>query len=147
MTLIFSASADAHSYQHSSRFFEPFIRWLFPHLAPARIEFIHHLFRKCAHLTEYAMLALLVRRAIHKTCEKKTTAAETNPAADGKKFWQWDEAGLSLAIVFLYAASDELHQVFVPTRTALISDVFIDTSGGAVALLALWLFGRCRKKC
>jgi len=53
--------------------------------------------------------------------------------------WLWPEAGLALAIVFAYAASDELHQVFVPTRTPLVSDVLIDTSGGAVALLLLWL--------
>ena len=56
--------------------------------------------------------------------------------------WRWDEAGLALAIVFLYAASDELHQAFVPTRTALVSDVFIDTAGGAAGLLALWLARR-----
>ena len=36
-----------------------------------------------------------------------------------------------LPCVFLYAASDEFHQIFVPTRTAQVSDVFIDTAGGA----------------
>jgi hypothetical protein len=30
-------------------------------------------------------------------------------------------------------------------RTALVSDVFIDTAGGAAGLLALWIFGRWRK--
>ena len=39
----------------------------------------------------------------------------------------------------LYAASDEFHQSFVPTRTPLVSDVLIDTAGGAIGLLALWL--------
>jgi VanZ family protein len=53
--------------------------------------------------------------------------------------WRWAEAGLALAIVFAYAAGDELHQVFVPSRTAQVSDVLIDTSGGAAALLLLWL--------
>jgi len=33
----------------------------------------------------------------------------------------------------------------VPTRTALVSDVFIDTTGGAAGLLALWTIGRWRK--
>jgi len=33
MALIFSASSDSHSYEHSSRFVEPFLRWLFPHLS------------------------------------------------------------------------------------------------------------------
>jgi VanZ family protein len=53
--------------------------------------------------------------------------------------WSWAEAGLALAVVFAYAASDELHQVFVPNRTALVSDVLIDTSGGASFLLLLWV--------
>jgi VanZ family protein len=127
MLLIFSFSSDAKSYQHSSTLFEPLMRWLFPHLPQATIAQWHHVFRKTCHLTEYAILFLLVWRAVHK------------PARKDVRRWRWDEAGLALSVVFAYAASDELHQVFVPTRTALVSDVLIDTSGGAVALLLLWL--------
>jgi VanZ family protein len=133
MTLIFSASADSHSSQHSSRFVEPLLRWLFPQMPQAQIEAIHHIFRKCAHLAEYSILALLLWRAIRK------------PEKGNPRPWNWTEAGLALSIVFLYAASDELHQVFVPTRTAQVSDVLIDTSGGATALFALWIFGHWRK--
>ena len=127
MVLIFSASADTRSYQHSSALFEPLLHWLFPSLSPAHIEQIHHLFRKAGHLTEYALLALLLWRALHQ------------PQKKNLRPWRWDEAGLALALVFLYAASDEFHQIFVPSRTAQISDVFIDTAGGAIGLLALWL--------
>jgi VanZ family protein len=56
--------------------------------------------------------------------------------------WRWDEAGLALAILFLYAATDELHQVYVPGRTALVSDVIVDTSGGLIGLTLLWLAGK-----
>jgi VanZ family protein len=127
MTIIFSASADARSYQHSSTLFEPLLHWLFPKMPETQVAEIHHLFRKCGHLTEYAILALLLWRALHKPVRK-------NPQP-----WRWDEAGLALSIVFLYAASDEFHQIYVPTRTPLISDVMIDTSGGALALFVLWL--------
>jgi VanZ family protein len=127
MTLVFSASADAQSFRHSSMLFEPLLRWLFPHLSPALVEALHHVFRKSCHLGEYAVLAWLFWRAIRK------------PVKNDPRPWRWAEAGLALAIVFAYAASDELHQVFVPPRTPLISDVLIDTSGGAVALLLLWL--------
>ena len=96
-------------------------------MSQEHVEQIHHLFRKCGHLTEYAILGLLLWRSIHQPDKK-------NP-----KPWRWDEAGLALAIVLLYAASDEIHQVFVATRTALRSDVLIDTSGAAAALLLLWL--------
>lgn len=129
MALIFSASADTNSYRHSSTLFEPLLHWLFPQMPQPQIETLHHLFRKCAHLTEYAVLALLLWRALHR------------PQKNQPRPWRWDEAGLAFALVFLYAASDELHQVFVPSRTALVSDVFIDASGGAAALAVLW-FGK-----
>ena len=127
MALVFSASADAQSFRHSSKYFEPLLRWLFPHLSPAQVEMLHHGFRKTCHLTEYAILAWLFWRAIRK------------PVKHDPRPWLWTEAGLALAIVFLYAAGDELHQAFVPSRTAQVSDVLIDTCGGAVALLLLWL--------
>jgi VanZ family protein len=126
MVVIFSASADSNSYQHSSKLFEPLLHRLFPKMPPDQVEEIHHIFRKCGHLTEYAILALLLWRAIHQP--------QKNPAQK----WNWRHAGLALAIVFLYAATDEFHQIFVPGRTALFSDVLIDTSGGAAGLLILW---------
>jgi VanZ family protein len=134
MLLIFSASSDTHSYQHSSRFFEPLLRWLFPQMPPATVDAIHHFFRKTVHFTEYAVLALLLWRAIRQ------------PQKNEHRHWRWDEAGLALSVVFLYAASDELHQVFVALRTALVSDVVIDTAGGAAGLLLLWLTGKIFKR-
>ena len=89
--------------------------------------------RKCAHLTEYAMFALLLWRALRK------------PVKNDPRPWIWREARLALLIVALYAASDEFHQSFVPTRTGLVSDVFVDIAGGAAGLLALWIIGRWRK--
>jgi VanZ family protein len=133
MVLIFSASSDSHSYEHSSRLIAPLLHWLFPQMPETRVDAIVYFTRKCAHLTEYAVLALLLWRAVRR------------PMKNDPRPWVWPEAGLALAIVFLYAASDEFHQIFVPTRTAQVSDVFIDTAGGAASLLALWAFGRWRK--
>jgi VanZ family protein len=135
MCLIFSASADAKSYQHSSALFEPLLHWLFPHLPQARVELAHHLFRKTAHLTEYSLLALLLWRAVR----------QPQKSDRGSQPWRWDQAGLSLALVFLYAATDEFHQIFVPTRTPLVADVIIDTAGGAIGLLLLWSIGKILK--
>jgi VanZ family protein len=127
MSVIFSASADSKSYQHSSEFFEPLLRWLFPSLPPATVEMIHHIFRKSCHLTEYAILAWLCWRAFRK------------PVRHDPRPWSWLEAGVALSLVFAYAASDELHQAWVPNRTPLVSDVMIDTCGGAIGLVLLWL--------
>src|SRR5580692_6907412 len=64
MAIIFTASSDSRSYQHSSLLVEPFLRWLFPHMPQDEIKTIHHIFRKCCHLAEYSVLGLLVFRAL-----------------------------------------------------------------------------------
>lgn len=127
MTVIFGASADSHSYEHSSRIFVPFLRWLFPHMPLPEIDTLHHLCRKCCHLTVYAILGLLVYRAL-------------NRSGNNLAPWSWPRVGGALLIVFLYASSDEYHQSFVPTRTPLFSDVCIDTSGAAIALFIVWIY-------
>jgi VanZ family protein len=133
MSLIFFGSSDSQSYTHSSRLIEPLLHWLFPHMTQAHIEAIHHVIRKCAHLTEYAVLAILLWRAV-----RKPTRRDPRP-------WSWREASIAVLIVFLYASTDEFHQIFVPTRTPMISDVFIDTSGAVAGMIVLWAMGRWRK--
>ena len=81
------------------------------------------------------MLALLLWRALRQ---------ESTP---GNTPWRWSKAGLVLALVALYAASDEIHQAFVPSRQASVWDVLLDTTGAAVGLLCLWAAGRLRKRC
>lgn len=46
-------------------------------------------------------------------------------------------AWLALALASLYGAGDELHQAFVPGRSADAADWLADTLGAAVAVLAL----------
>lgn len=42
---------------------------------------------------------------------------------------------LGFLIILAYAALDEFHQLFVPGRTAKLSDVFIDTLGGSLGIV------------
>ena len=44
----------------------------------------------------------------------------------------------SMAIVTTYAISDEVHQLFVPYRTADLRDVRSDIVGASIALVACW---------
>jgi VanZ family protein len=44
----------------------------------------------------------------------------------------------SMAIVTTYAISDEVHQLFVPYRTADLRDVRSDLLGASLALVACW---------
>ncbi len=130
MSLIFFGSSDSKSYQHSSHLIEPLLHWLFPQMSQAHVEAIHHALRKCAHLTEYAVLGFLLWRAV-----RKPTRRDPRP-------WHWREAAIAVGIVFLYASTDEIHQIFVPTRTPLFSDVLIDTSGAVLGMIVLWSLGR-----
>jgi VanZ family protein len=132
--LIFVASSDTQSSQRSSRIIGPLLRWLFPELAEETIGLVVLLVRKCAHLTVFGVLALLFWRAFRK------------PVKNDPRPWSWSEARNSLVGVFVYAVTDEVHQAFVPSRQGSALDVVIDTLGGAAALLALWIYGRWRKK-
>jgi len=127
MVIIFSGSSDAKSYQHSSKYFEPFLHWLLPGMADSIVQTLHILARKCAHMTEYALLAWLCWRAVRQ------------PLKNLPQPWNWGEAGLALGMVAIYAASDELHQCGVPGRTGQMSDVAVDIAGALVGLLLLWV--------
>src|SRR4051794_32027695 len=133
MVIIFSASSDSKSMEHSSRILEPLIHWLAPGLSKHAVSEIVFLIRKCAHLTEYAILALLFWRALRK------------PMPSDSRPWRWREAGFPILFVALYAASDEIHQVFVPNREGRIADVMIDTTGAIIGMFLLWLIGRLTK--
>ena len=87
------------------------------------------LVRKAAHMSEYAILAILLGLTIR---EYK------------KEPWLL----LALTATAAYAATDEFHQLFVPGRSAQLKDVLIDTAGGALGLglLALILYLQRRRK-
>jgi VanZ family protein len=68
--------------------------------------------RKCAHATEYAVLAVLLFRALGRELP-------------------------SFLLGLAYAVSDELHQEFVPGRHASPFDISMDAAGLALGLLLL----------
>jgi VanZ family protein len=133
MAIIFAASSDTLSFQHSSRFLAPFLRWLVPGITELSIYHVIIAIRKMAHATEYALLFLLLYHALR---------VSLHPA---ELTWRWPLAIATLTIVIAYAASDELHQTFVRTREGSIRDVLIDSTGAVFALLFLWAFRRWRR--
>jgi VanZ family protein len=128
MLLIFAGSSDALSAEHTSRFIVPFLRWLDPHISMATIAAVHLGLRKLGHLTEYGILAALLWRGLRGTFTSKTA---------------WILAAGAFVVTALFAASDEFHQSFVPTRTASPYDVLIDCIGALVAItICLTVGGR-----
>ena len=73
--------------------------------------------RKCAHFLEYMILALLVLNVLKLYFNMKQVII------------------ITIVFVFLYACSDEIHQLFVPGREGAIRDVIIDTCGGITLVL------------
>lgn len=95
------------------------------------IENIHTPVRKLGHLSEYALLGLLIAFAL--TCGHQLK---------GKKLYV-----LSLCLCILYASSDELHQLFIPGRSAMVTDVGIDTIGSFAGIcIFVFLYRHFHKK-
>jgi VanZ family protein len=132
MAVIFTASTSLGAPSHTSRFIRPFLLWLNPHMSEQTIEQVHHAIRKCAHFCEYAMLGFLAWRVVHLDLSLSTVSA-------GRQYW------LALLLCALYAASDEFHQSFVPTRQPAVLDVLLDTCGAGFGLLITWSVRRLRK--
>lgn len=105
--------------------------YLFPALSEEAFLLIHMFLRKAVHVTEYFILGLLLFRAF-----RGGSAAA----------WNWRWSFFSLIGVVLWAAVDELHQSFVPARTASAVDVGIDITGGILAQIVVLLAYRYKKK-
>ncbi|MBL0059508.1 MAG: VanZ family protein [Elusimicrobia bacterium] len=75
------------------------------------------MFRKAAHLTEYGILAFLLARAL-----------------SGRGWSPRRIFATGLLFCVLFAASDEIHQSFVPGRFGKVRDVALDSLGAALVL-------------
>ena len=83
------------------------------------LKLFHHIIRKCAHFTLYAALGF----------------SASGMFTGSRRMWAY-----STLLCLIYAISDELHQMCVEGRGPLISDVVIDTAGGAVGAAVFLMF-------
>jgi VanZ family protein len=119
--VIFTFSTHTFTAANTSRVITPIIRWLFPHATLHFIALANHLIRKGAHVFEYFIFSLLLLNAFR-----------------NKRAWKLKWALFVILIVFLYACSDEFHQIFVPGRGPAFRDVMLDTAAGILAQIAVW---------
>jgi len=143
-------TADAHSLRHLAAAWLPLVLWLafvfgmstdrfssastgsmlgwildqlrpgWQYRHPHAFAILHFYTRKMAHFTEYAVLAVLVWRAVSLTWGRK------------RMVWLW-----TWIFCALYAVTDELHQMLVPSRTPSSHDVLIDACGALAALIVV----------
>jgi VanZ family protein len=125
--VIFIGSTGVLSAEQTSRFLVPFLRWLDPKISITAILSIHFALRKLGHFIEYGILAVLLWRALRGTL---TSTRDLGIAS------------LVFMVSAVFAASDEFHQSFIPSRTASSNDAMIDICGAVVGLTICWAFTR-----
>jgi VanZ family protein len=120
LCVIFVGSTDVLSAEQTSRFLEPFLRWLKPDISSETFAQIHFFVRKLGHTSEYALLAIFLWRALRRGANLRV------------------KMSILVVVVWfvcaIFAATDEFHQSFIPSRTASPSDVMVDICGALVGL-------------
>lgn len=87
-----------------------------------RVDMIHIPIRKLAHMTEYAILVVLLE--LHFFCGRRRFLL------------------LGWGIATAYAVTDELHQLFVDGRSGSVRDVCIDSAGACIGAIVVFLCGK-----
>ena len=131
MALVLSASSDAFSAKHTGDILHAVLIWMFGYVDVLTFGLVHHVIRKSAHFTEYAILSALWFRALRLGLPS---------------LWQIRWALIGLIASLSVAIMDELHQSFVPSRTSSARDVLLDFCGALFAQLLIWYaLGRRRE--
>lgn len=136
LIIVFFMSTKAGGASHTNSALDGLLARFFPTLSAslsfAQRDAIHYYTRKAAHITEYAVLGLLMMRALRLSLRRLPPGA----------LW-----GMAWLLATLYAATDEYHQVFVPGRTPKVTDVMLDSVGAlvGVGVMAAWQQRRKRR--
>ena len=86
---------------------------------------------KLLHAGAFALLGLLVYRALN--------------AMERRRFTVGGLVVLSISFTVLYGASDEIHQYFVPSRSAEFLDFAADAIGGIIGVMAGMIIFKSRR--
>jgi VanZ family protein len=120
--LIFNLSGGSYSSASSQRLISQLLDWLSISIQSQTIGLMNVIIRKCAHLTEYAVLAAFLYHSIKPV---------------GESSWSGKAALWAVMLSGSYSLTDEFHQMLVPGRHASIFDCLIDTTGACLGLIVL----------
>ena len=124
-------STGTMSAANTSVWWRPWWESLFGHLSDERWEVAHYLIRKTGHFFGYGVVCLTFVRGWLLVLAKKTNWST--------KMWRFRAVLCGIGCTFLVASCDEIHQSFLPSRTALFTDVLLDTCGATIMCLLVWL--------
>jgi len=125
ITVIAGLGSSGFHHEQTSRLLAPLLRWLLSDWSDPQLAALHGGIRKGAHVTEYAIAAVLTFRALWLSGRATTRAAAALPI---------------LTLTAAVAVADEARQARMETRTGSPHDVALDVAGGALGLgIAPWL--------
>jgi VanZ family protein len=101
-----------------------------PSIKASNVLVVQFTIFKILHMLEYGILFILLYRAFR--------------SFDKITLWQNLYQAWFLAIV--YGMTDEIHQVFTPTREPAIRDILIDAVGVSITLFVIWKLLPCAPK-
>jgi VanZ family protein len=127
MGVIFWMSTGTFSADQTSQFIGPLLHFLFPRLPAQDIDLLHGIIRKAGHVSEYFVLGLIFFRGVRGNSPQR---------------WRLRWALTAMLAVVLFALSDEFHQSWVASRTSSLVDVGIDSAGGVLSQIAIFLQGK-----
>jgi len=119
LLLVLFLGSTSFAAQETGRFIMPFLTSILPGTPAPQLQALHVVLRKLAHVTEYAVLALLWFRAL------RGVGGQTLGAA----------AGTALAVCLVCAFVDEAHQSTLPARQGSARDFLIDAFGATGMLM------------
>ncbi|MHB1314480.1 MAG: VanZ family protein [Christensenellales bacterium] len=140
MAFIFflSAQSGSESSGLSKKIIESIVKFLnkdFINMPPEQqasiVLNLQFIARKTAHFLAYTILGVLCMCALQK-----------HPQKNKARFLS------AVLLCAVYAASDELHQLFVPGRSAQVADVGIDTLGAlfGISLVCLMVYASAKRR-
>jgi len=120
--IIFNLSGASCSAASSARLISSILNWLSISVLPQNLDRMNFLLRKTAHLSEYAIFAMILYHSIKPS---------------GAQSWSRKSAFFALLASGIYSLTDEFHQMFVAGRHASLYDCLLDTTGAFLGLLVL----------
>ena len=92
-----------------------------PTVKASHVYWREFVIKKSAHIVEFAVLSILMYRALKNTGYSKQTSSY-----------------YTIAIASFYGITDEIHQMFTPGREPTIRDALFDTIGAILAIYFIW---------
>lgn len=139
--VIRAESTDTASSANTDALLYRVVSFVFPHVQPWLVDDANAVLRKTGHFLGYAILSALVLLALRNTNrDRLRPLLQRSWGTRLHDQWRGEWALLGILLTVVTASFDEIHQTFIPSRTGRWQDVLLDTSGGVIMQLVIYLW-------